>query len=142
MRRSSLFAAAVLAAPLLPLVCWPWDASAVAEECKDCLTAPNATCTGFPSVTCLASGCDYCSSGCATIPNLAAVQCAEVEAGGWHYCYPVYTSCATFSFEVIHPCKFPCFCDESVTYYAGCPGAFQTDCNLNDPCAQLPPDPK
>jgi len=141
MSKVSSLGTALFAAPLITFIWWPWTSSAVGDPCKVCVDAPPATCAGTSPVTCLGSGCDYCSSGCATIGNLAAKQCAEVASGGYTGCYPQYTPCATFSKEAIHPCNIVCMCDVWTTYYAECPGAFQTGCNLTVPCDPVNPEP-
>lgn len=134
MRRNRLFAPAFLLAPLTVMAGWSWVTSAIADPCCKCLTAPNATCSGTSSTNCLGSGCDYCSSGCATISGLTAKQCGLAESGGFNLCYPQYTSCGSFSKEVTSPCNWACLCDTGTVYYADCAGAFQTSCNLNAPC--------
>lgn len=133
MSKASSLGTALFAALLITLVWWPWTSSAIADPCQDCFEAPPATCSGFAGVTCWGSGCQYTSSGCPTIGNLAAKQCAPVETGGFAHCYPQYTPCGNIAVEVIHPCIL-CFPDTTTTYTSPCPGAFQTDCDRNGAC--------
>lgn len=126
-----------LPVPLALSAAWALAGIANGDSCYECKST-TATCVGFDSYSCWDTGCNTCSSGCATIAGLAAVQCVAVNNGGFSICNPVNTPCGNFSTERISPCNWVCVCDAWTTYEAPCPGAFQTSCYVNSPCPTGP----